>query len=281
VNSNEVSVTEYYHTRESRRGYSLFLKGTKHFGYYNPTDKPWQFNKALRQMEERLAKELGLRKGAKVLDAGCGMGDVASYLAANYKLHITGIDILDFNVAEAKKRLRERHLDDLVDVQKMSYAKLSFPNGKFDGLYTMETFVHAASPKKVLSEFYRVLKPGAKIVMFEYSRDPDSKMSPRAAQKFREINHFAAMPAFQRFNHGVQRKLMSEAGFENIEVKDITRNMLPMVRVFAYAAYIPYGLSVILGRNPQKYVNAMSAVELWRYRIHFRYNIYTANKPLK
>jgi ubiquinone/menaquinone biosynthesis C-methylase UbiE len=278
MSPNEKSVIDYYNTHESKHGYLLFLKGTKHFGYYNPGDKPWQFHKALRQMEERLAEEMALPANSKVLDAGCGMGDVASYLATKRRWRIEGVDILDFNIEEARSRIHRRRLEKRVHVQEMNYADLSFKRDTFDGIYTMETFVHAADPKRVLKEFYRALKPGGKIVMFEYSRDPDNKMSTRAAKKYREINELAAMPSFQQFNHGVQEALMREAGFENVRAQDITLNMLPMVKTFAYIAHVPYKLLSLVGIQ-RRFVNMMSAVELWRYRRHFRYNIYTANKP--
>jgi hypothetical protein len=37
---------EYYNRSESKRRYVLFLKGTKHFGYYDAEDRSWQFSKA-------------------------------------------------------------------------------------------------------------------------------------------------------------------------------------------------------------------------------------------
>ncbi|SRR6266498_40980 len=280
MKTNEEAVIGYYNRSESKRGYVLFLKGTKHFGYYNVGDKPRQFNKALRQMEALLGQKLNLPEGSVVLDAGCGMGDVASYLAKNNKLKIEGVDILDFNIKEAKKRINDRGLSKNVHVQLMSYADLSFQNGTFEGAYTMETFVHSSDPARVLSEFYRVLKPGGKLVMFEYSKDPDTQMSKKAAQKFAEMNEMAAMPAFQQFDHGVLENYMQKAGFENVTVDEITEHMMPMVKVFAWAAYIPYKILTILGLR-RKAVNAMSALVLRRYKKHFRYNVYTATKPQK
>ncbi|HEX6461760.1 MAG TPA: methyltransferase domain-containing protein [Candidatus Saccharimonadales bacterium] len=277
MKADEKAVIDYYNRSESKRGYFLFLKGTKHFGYYKSGDKPWQFDKALRQMEAFLGQKLNLPDGSTVLDAGCGMGDVASYLATNNKLKIEGIDILDFNITEAKRRISERGLSKNIHVQLMSYAQMSLQASKFDGAYTMETFVHASDPAKVLNEFYRILKPGGKLVMFEYSKDPDTKMPEKAAQQFAEMNKMAAMPAFQQFDHGVLESYMKKAGFEDITVEDITQHMMPMVKVFAYVAFIPYKILTVLGLH-RKAANAMSALVLWRYKGHFRYNVYTAVK---
>ncbi len=279
MTQNEDAVIAYYNTAESKKGYSLFLGGTKHFGYYNKGDARWQVSKALRQMEAQLAARLNLREGAKVLDAGCGVGDVALYLAKKHKLSVTGIDILDFNIEEANYRKTQRKLQTYLDFQLMSYEELQFPLASFDAVYTMETFVHASSPKKVLDNFYMILKPGGKLVMFEYSRDLDSQLSRRAVRMFKFINKHAAMPAFQKFTHGTQAKLMKQAGFTDITVEDITDNVAPMMRLFNAAAFIPYQLISLFGKR-ERYINATSAVEFYRYGKHIKYNIYTAVKPL-
>lgn len=271
-------VVNYYHRTESKVGYQLFLGGTKHFGFYEKGDRMWSFPDALRRMEDRLGESLDLPRGSYVLDAGSGMGDVASRLAAKFGLHVKGIDILDFNVSEARKRIKNRGLDDKVSVELMDYSNLSFEDETFDGVYTMETLVHASSAEDVLRGMYRVLKPGGKIVLFEYSRAPQAEVSEKVNYAFARVNELSAMPSFQRFDHGVLEQLIVAAGYEKVTVEDITANMLPMVHAFSIVGWIPYQIAKLLNKT-HKLVNAMSAVEFWKYRKHFRYNIYTACKP--
>jgi len=230
-------------------------------------------------MEQELAEKLNLPTGSKVLDAGCGVGDVASYLASNCGYQVEGVDILDFNIDEAKKRIESRGLSDLVNVQLMSYEDLDFPAKSFDAIYTMETFVHSSQPQKVLRDFYRLLKPGGKIVLFEYAHEDFRQMSERAKKVISFINRYSAMPAFQEFTYGVQRKMMEESGFVDIKVTNISKYIMPMLKAFNILAYVPYAIITILGKRSQ-YVNMMSAVELYRYRNYIRYNIYTAEKPI-
>lgn len=270
-------VVRYYKKIESRVGYGLLLGGTKHFGFYGPDALPWNWPQALRKMEDRLARTLGLPPGSNVLDAGCGNGGVAVHLAQDYKLRVSGIDILRFNVEKARRRSSQRGLNDLLNFREMSYANLDFPDNFFDGVYTMETLVHASDAEKVLAQFIRVLKPGGRAVLFEYSRDPESLMSTAAAQAFRDVARVAAMPSFQRFEHGVLARLLKEGGFRSISVEDITSNMLPMLRCFALIGRLLYAIGRAIGHQDDV-INAMSAVEFWRYRKHFRYNIYSAVK---
>jgi sterol 24-C-methyltransferase len=276
--SNTQEVIRYYNKTESRVGYNLVLGGTKHFGYYSHGDNPWAFKAAMRRMEEKLASALDLPAGSTVLDAGCGVGDVAINLASNHGLRIVGIDILNFNIAEAYKRRQDQGIKELVEFAVMSYADLGFAGQHFDGVYTMETMVHAQDAERVLSEFWRVLKPGGRLVLFEYSRSPDSAMSARAARVIRQINEVAAMPSFQRFEHGVPERLVADAGFTDVKTEDITKHMIPMVRSFAIMTAIPYAIGVVTKRQ-SKVINSMSAVEFMRYRRNWRYNVITAIKP--
>ena len=97
----------YYHSLESRIGYKLFLRDTRHFGYYDSgTYWPFPIDGALRAMEDHLFRSLQLKSGAKVLDAGCGVGHVAIRFALK-GLQVEGIDIVDHHVQKAQ---RSKHI---------------------------------------------------------------------------------------------------------------------------------------------------------------------------
>lgn len=71
---DENAVIDYYHTKESRWGYSLVLRGTKHFGFYPQNRTKISMARALDNMSDKLGKTIGLKAGSMVLDAGCGQG---------------------------------------------------------------------------------------------------------------------------------------------------------------------------------------------------------------
>lgn len=272
------SVLDYYATRESRWGYQLFLSNTRHFGYYD-IGKIWPFpiSKALQRMEQKLFHQLNLTTGSKVLDAGAGVANVASYMAKQ-GLNVEAIDLVDRHIELAKANISLRNLTDKISVSKMNYQDLKFEDQRFDGIYTMETFVHASDPEKALSEFYRTLKPGGRIALFEYDKANEEDM-PIAAQKaYEHVNHYASMPTFQMFTYGVPEKMLKKAGFVDIRIEDLSPNILPMLRFFAIAAFIPYQF-IKLFRLQSRFVNAMSAVEYYKYRKYMRYVSITAKKP--
>ena len=273
--TNLKKIWRYYDRGESRIGYRFILGGTKHFGYYEPGQTRWALRASMRQMEDRLATELALPRGAKVLDAGCGTGNVARALAVRHGLNVTGIDILRFNIAEAKRRSANCGLTRTTRFQIGDYHRLPFEDDSFDGLYTMETFVHSANPEAALAEFARVLKPGGKLVMFEYSRTPDKQVSAEANAAVHRVCDEAAMPAWLKLYHGVLDEMIADVGFAVESSADITANMMPMASAFYLIGKFPFWVGRVT-RLEYKVVNAMSARMMFRYKEAWRYGIHTA-----
>ncbi len=270
-------VLHYYRSLESRLVYA-FLGGTKHYGFFRPGDSALDIPAAMRRMEDLLAHKLALPAGSRVLDAGCGVGDVAARLAEVHGLIVTGIDFQAPDVAEARRRAKRRRLSKQLRFQEMDYAALTFPDASFDGAYTMETLVHSDNVEQVLAGLYRVLRPGGRLVHFEYSRSPKDQTSEHDEKFMTEINGVAAMPAFQRLEHGTLDQLLSQAGFVDVASEDITSNMLPMLKFFATAGYLPYLLGATVGRS-DLVVNSKAGVEFYQHRNCWRYNIHTCRKP--
>jgi sterol 24-C-methyltransferase len=271
------SVAEYYHALGSRLGYKYILGGTRHFGLYESGDSRWRFRPAMRRMEDYLGTTLGLPEGSYVLDAGCGVGDVARRLAENFSYRVHGIDLLDSNIEDAKERAVGSDVAEAVSFELMDYSRLTFKDAHFDGVYTMETLVHASDAEQVLREFFRVLRPGGRIALFEYTHDVE--LTERQAQAMVKVNALASMPSFARFSLGYLDSALNRCGFEKIESRDMTAAMMPMFSAFATMARIPYEVTKLFGK-PDLFVNAMSAVEFWEMRDVLHYMVYVAQRPV-
>lgn len=272
-------VVNYYHSWESLIGYRS-LGGIKHFGYYPKGKENISKREAQLRMDDRLAEALALPAGSTLLDAGCGEGGVSLYLAKKYDMRVHGVDILDFNITRAKRSAQKQHLEDVVQFQVASYQKLPFKDSSFDGLYTMETLVHSPDYQQALREFHRVLKPGGRLVLFEYSLKPNNQLTDserRSMEKIRYINRYASMPAFNDFTWDTMDKVIAIAGFRNVTITDITARMLPMLQSFATVGRIPYAIARLV-HGEKHIINAMSAVVLWDARNLYRYNVITADK---
>lgn len=265
------SVEEYYSSLESRLGYWLLLGNARHCGLW-PAGTKWPFpiGRAQRAMEEKLYQRLGLSKGSKVLDAGAGSGIVAAHMAEQHGLNVTGIDLTPFHVEDAQKTITSRNLQGQVSVQFGDYHDLStFGEGSFDGIYTMETFVHADDPLKVLSNFHRLLKPGGVLVLHEADFHWDSDLM----QVVLRLSHCQ-----NTLKEGSYEDMLAQAGFKDVTVDDLTDNVLPLWRLFGIVGAVPYDVLKFLGLQA-RFTNVMAGVETYRHWGQGRYISVKAVKP--
>lgn len=277
---NLQKVIKYFNTTESKWGYTFILKGTKHFGYYPKGKEKIPMVQAQRLMEDKLAERIDLPANSLVLDAGSGEGNVAINLAKKYGLRIYGVDLLDFAVNRAISKSKKLNLQNKVKFKLGDYTELDFHDNAFDGVYTMETLVHVPDYKKALKEFYRVLKPKGKLVLFEYSIASRKKLTPKKLKIADMINEGSGMHSLPHFIHNKFPQILKSSGFENIVVKDITPRIVPMLRRFYLIAYVPYIFIKLLGLQ-RKFINTTSAVEIyrdWKSGGSFRYNMISAVK---
>jgi ubiquinone/menaquinone biosynthesis C-methylase UbiE len=279
--NNNPQIQTYYRSLESRLGYRLLLNGARHFGFYeNDTWWPFPLSKALRAMEDKLAALLNLPPGSYVLDAGCGVGHVAIHLASKHGLRIKGIDIVEHHLLKARRNISRSDLpQSQIAVQRMDYHHLeNFEAETFDGIYTMETFVHATDPEAVIAGFFRILKPGGCLSLFEYDHELDETSPEVTAQSMRKINKFAAMPTNSLSHPGVFQRMLEGAGFTNVTVQDYSDNIKPMTRLFYLIAYIPYLIVTFLDLE-RYFINTVAGVQSYRGRKHWRYLAISATKP--
>jgi sterol 24-C-methyltransferase len=272
----------YYYSWESRIGYRVMLGGTRHFGYWEKdTWWPFPISDSLRRMEDMMAQMIDLPKGSQVLDAGCGVGHVALRMAGKHGLRVTAIDIIDHHVVKAKANIaRASDLPKgMVTAQQMDYHHLDpLKDKSFDGIYTMETFVHARDPPAVLAHFFRLLRPGGHLTSFEYDNDIPSETPKLFSESMRQVNEWAAMPMNDISHPGVLRRMLEDAGFVDVEVRDWSEHIRPMTRLFCLIAFFPY-LFVRLFGLERYFINTVAGVGSYVGGKHWRYLAISARKP--
>ena len=118
----------------------------------------------MRESGEALVKKLGIVKGMKVLDLGCGDGTTA-LPEAKLGADVQGIDIARNLVEAGNKRAADHGLTNLKFQEGDASNLQQVPDGSFDLVVSIFGAMFAPKPFDVAKEMVRVTRPGGRIVM--------------------------------------------------------------------------------------------------------------------
>jgi len=109
--------------------------------------------------------------GTLWLDAGCGTGTLARWLAGR-GCGVLGVDAAPEMVAAANQSLEfESHSDRLSFVRVSTLARLALDDSSLDGILCSSVLEYLPDPGACLTEFARVLKPGGLLLVSVPNRD--------------------------------------------------------------------------------------------------------------
>jgi ubiquinone/menaquinone biosynthesis C-methylase UbiE len=114
----------------------------------------------------RLIALLSAEKNKTYLDIGCGTGNYTVRLA-ELGLSMVGVDPSELMLNEAKGKSEQVHW-----VQATA-EDIPFADGYFDGAIATLTIHHWINLEKGFRELYRILKPGATIVIFSFTKEQE------------------------------------------------------------------------------------------------------------
>ncbi|MFC9897543.1 class I SAM-dependent methyltransferase [Nocardia sp. NPDC127579] len=122
-------------------------------------------------MNAGLVEELStaLPDGSRVLDVGCGGGQLALELSArNPGLRIVGVDADPGQVRRAARRVVQRA--DRLRFERASADRLPFPDDSFDAVVSVGSVKHWPDAAAGMAEMVRVLRPGGLLRVLEADR---------------------------------------------------------------------------------------------------------------
>ena len=105
-----------------------------------------------------------------ILDVATGTGDFAIQSLTLNPDKIIGIDISEGMLAKGRIKLKERQLNDKVELLSGDSENIPFTENKFDAVTVAFGVRNFENLEKGLNEIYRVLKPTGKVVVLEFSK---------------------------------------------------------------------------------------------------------------
>ncbi len=130
------------------------------------------FRGQLRELRNRAATLARLHPGEAVLDVGCGTGTLAleAKRCVGQAGRVAGVDPSQEQIARAHAKAARRHLP--IDFQIGVIEQFAFPDQTFDVVFSTLMMHHlpASLKRQGLAEIARVLKPGGRLVIADFTR---------------------------------------------------------------------------------------------------------------
>ena len=115
-------------------------------------------------------------QGLKVLDVGCGTGEM-SFIWAGLGQEVFGVDISEGMLAKAREKaaaLTDEALRARLHFQFGDAEALPFPTDSFDAVFARHVLWTLPQPQKAIDDWRRVLKPGGKVIVIDALWDDGS-----------------------------------------------------------------------------------------------------------
>jgi len=192
----------------------------------------------------------GIRKGQQVLDLAGGTGDLSAKFAriVGPTGHVVLADINDSMLKVGRAKLRDLGIIGNVDYVQANAEALPFPDNHFDLVTIAFGLRNVTDKEKALASIYRVLKPGGRLLVLEFSKPiykPLSKLYdfysfnilPKLGKLIAndsESYRYLAESIRMHPNQETLKEMMQAVGFEGTEYFNLSAGIVALHRGYKY-----------------------------------------------
>ena len=192
----------------------------------------------------------GVRGGDRVLDLAGGTGDIAALLLP--RVGSTGSVVLgDINAAmlrAGRDRLLDRGFVRNLDYAQLNAEALPFPDASFDTVTIAFGLRNVTDKALALREMLRVLKPGGRVLVLEFSAVQSEWLKP-----LYEFHSFQVLPRLGAFiaddaesyqylaesirkhpDQATLKAMMEAAGFGQVDVRNLSAGIVAIHRGYKF-----------------------------------------------
>jgi demethylmenaquinone methyltransferase/2-methoxy-6-polyprenyl-1,4-benzoquinol methylase len=195
-------------------------------------------------------EQSGARPGQRILDLAGGTGDLAARLSRLVGPQ-GGVVIGDINASMlnvGRARLLDRGISGNVTFVQANAENLPFPPNSFDCISIAFGLRNVTDKQKALESMYRVLKPGGRVLVLEFS----TPVLPGLQQAY-DLYSFRILPLMGRLIAGDEssyrylaesirmhpdqeqlKTMMQQAGFEDCDYHNLSGGIVALHRGFRY-----------------------------------------------
>jgi ubiquinone/menaquinone biosynthesis C-methylase UbiE len=183
---------------------------------------------------EAVSSMMSLKKGMRILDAGCGTGHLLEILASSGN-DTFGADLGFESIRKASVRLKNKGLK--VRFTRGDIYRLPFGNASFDAVFASEIIEHLENPSDAVREVARVLKPGGFLVISTPYRENLRYTLCIHCNKKTPVN--AHLHSFDEKSLGI---MLESAGLKVEKELKFASRILEQLRIPGMTYFLPGGL---------------------------------------
>ncbi|AKL41393.1 MULTISPECIES: bifunctional demethylmenaquinone methyltransferase/2-methoxy-6-polyprenyl-1,4-benzoquinol methylase UbiE [Serratia] len=192
----------------------------------------------------------GVRRGQRVLDLAGGTGDLAAKFSrmVGEQGQVVLADINDSMLKMGREKLRDRGIVGNINYVQANAEALPFPDNYFDCITISFGLRNVTDKDKALRSMFRVLKPGGRLLVLEFSKPllaPLSKaydaysfhVLPKIGElvvKDPDSYRYLAESIRMHPDQETLKGMMGNAGFENVTYFNLTGGIVALHRGFKF-----------------------------------------------
>ena len=224
-------VRNYY--RATAADYREFWTGegdlAMHFGYHD--GRRQTHPQALIRMNEMMSSLACPKRGDRVLDAGCGCGGSAIWLALNKGCRVEGVNVVPEQIQIARRFAAKCRVSTKVNFSQQDYCATTFRAGSFDLVWALESVIHTENKRAFAEEAARVLRKGGRLIIADLMLREGHPRGLLDRKRFRQVENGWAITSL--LTPRKARSLLTNTGFTNVRLWDWTKNIRLSVKRLA------------------------------------------------
>jgi sarcosine/dimethylglycine N-methyltransferase len=257
-----IQIETQYSTGASRRAIELALVAAgKDPGHLRPADLALleDFHTMGRIATAQLADLAGITPGDKVLDAGCGIGGTARYVADRSGCQVAAVDLTEEYCQTARWLNQLAGFGDRISVRQADVTDLPFADAAFTLMFSQHVQMNVAGKALLYGEARRVLAGGGRLAVWDIAAgeggEPDFPLP------------WADRPGFSHLTTpGRLRAAIATAGFEIEQWNDLTGQAAAIMQTLLTLPPSPVGLQAFVPDFETKASNLTAALADGRLR---------------
>jgi len=274
-------VAEYYDTTLNHymKWWDLKKNLSLHYGIWEKDTR--NFGESLINTNRVLSGVAGISELDRILDAGCGVGGAAMFLAQEKNAEVVGISLSQKQIDLANVIAKEKKLTEKITFQVMDYSSTNFEEESFDVVWACESVCHSKDKIKFIKEAYRVLKKGGRLILSDFFLNDEEQDDPH--NWIKKWSDLWGVPNLVSADHFMQQ--CDLAGFNKTESFDYTSKIKNSAKRLYYASLlgaIPSEIYNLFHPGVSKYAKRHYRSGFYQYKAFkeglWKYNIILASK---